>query len=202
MSFASQPATSGLCTEAVAAAHGRNVLPASAQSGLLATLRDVVLEPMFLLLLAACAVYIGLHEWALQRRCRRVLLFYAAGCGPGGGEHAHLRHAGIQQPAAHALVNRSFTQSVFRTLRVPNRILWLMLGLTLALLLLVTLLVPAARQWFGFVPVPAAALVGVGRVEVYKAIVGRRNPRWPVPLRPAQGARIGASIAGFLVTLC
>ena len=76
------------------------------------------------------------------------------------------------------LVNRSFTQSVFQTLRVPNRILWLMLGLTL-LLLLVLLLVPAARQLFGFAPVPLAslgwcalaALVGVGWVEVYKAVL-------------------------------
>ena len=75
------------------------------------------------------------------------------------------------------LVNRSFTLSVWQTIRVPNRVLWLMLGLTLALLL-VTQLVPAARQLFGFVPVPArwlggcalAALVGVGWVEVYKAL--------------------------------
>ena len=76
------------------------------------------------------------------------------------------------------LVNRSFTQSVFRTLRVPNRVLWLMLGLTLVLLL-ATLLVPAARQLFGFAPVPAAALgwcalaalAGVGWVEMYKAVL-------------------------------
>jgi Ca2+-transporting ATPase len=74
------------------------------------------------------------------------------------------------------LVNRSFTQSVFQTLRVPNRLLWLMLGLTLALLL-VAQLVPAAQRLFGFAPVPLAALswcalaalVGVGWVEVYKA---------------------------------
>ncbi|OGX85416.1 haloacid dehalogenase [Hymenobacter lapidarius] len=80
------------------------------------------------------------------------------------------------------LVNRSFTQSVWQTLRVRNRVLWLMLGLTLALLL-IALQVPAARQLFGFVPVPAwwlgwcllAALVGVGWVEVYKAMVGQRN---------------------------
>ncbi len=73
------------------------------------------------------------------------------------------------------LVNRSFTLSVWQTLRVPNRVLWLMLALTLALLL-TTLLVPAARALFGFVPVPmaalggcaAAALAGVGWVEVYK----------------------------------
>ena len=80
-----------------------------------------------------------------------------------------------------ALANRSFTQPVFRTLRVPNRVLWLMLGLTLALLL-ATLLVPAAQRLFGFVPVPAgalgwsalAALVGVGWVEGYKAVLRRR----------------------------
>ena len=75
------------------------------------------------------------------------------------------------------LVNRSFTQSVWRTLRVPNRVLWLMLGLTLVLLL-VTLLVPAAQRLFGFAPVPLAqlgwcglaALVGAGWVEGYKAV--------------------------------
>ncbi len=75
------------------------------------------------------------------------------------------------------LANRSFTQSVFQTLRVPNRILWLMLGLTLALLL-TTLLVPAAQRLFGFAPVPLAslgwcglaALVGVGWVEGWKAV--------------------------------
>ena len=78
------------------------------------------------------------------------------------------------------LVSRSFTQSVFRTLRVPNRVLWLMLGLTLALLL-TTLLVPAAQRLFGFVPVSVgalgwcglAALVGVGWVELYKALLRR-----------------------------
>ena len=82
------------------------------------------------------------------------------------------------------LVNRSFTQSVFRTLRVPNRVLWLMLALTLGLLL-TTLLVPAARQLFGFAPVSAgalgwcalAALVGVGWVEGYKAVLRRRTQR-------------------------
>ncbi|MGM9509312.1 cation-translocating P-type ATPase [Larkinella sp. GY13] len=75
------------------------------------------------------------------------------------------------------LVNRSFTQSVFQTIRLPNRLLWLMLGLTFALLL-ITLLVPPAQALFGFVPIPAssfgwcalAALVGVGWIELYKAI--------------------------------
>ena len=82
------------------------------------------------------------------------------------------------------LVNRSFTLSVFQTLRVPNRVLWLMLALTLALLL-ATLLVPAARQLFGFVPVPAAAvgwcilaaLVGVGWVEGFKAFLRSRDQK-------------------------
>ena len=56
----------GLTAAAIAAiaasraAHDRNVLPAASGSGLLATLRDVVLEPMFLLLLVACAVYFAL----------------------------------------------------------------------------------------------------------------------------------------------
>ena len=80
------------------------------------------------------------------------------------------------------LVNRSFTLSVFRTLRVPNRVLWLMLTLTLGLLL-VTLLVPAARQLFAFAPVSAAALgwcalaalVGTGWIEGYKALLRART---------------------------
>ena len=71
----------------------------------------------------------------------------------------------------------SLPRARWRTLRVPNRVLWLMLGLTLALLL-VTLLVPAAQRLFGFAPVPLtllggcglAALVGAGWVEVYKAV--------------------------------
>ncbi|SFP94648.1 cation-translocating P-type ATPase [Hymenobacter arizonensis] len=79
------------------------------------------------------------------------------------------------------LVNRSFTQSVLQTLRVPNRILWLMLALTLALLL-TTLLVPAAQRLFGFAPVPLAALggcalaalAGVGWVEGWKAVRRQR----------------------------
>lgn len=82
------------------------------------------------------------------------------------------------------LVNRSFTQSVFRTIRVPNRLLWLMLGLTFGLLL-ATLFFAPAQQLFGFVPVSIAAfgwctlaaLVGVGWIEVYKAIVGLRLQR-------------------------
>lgn len=76
-----------------------------------------------------------------------------------------------------ALVNRSFTQSVFQTLRMPNPIMTLLLGLTLALLL-ITLLVPGVRTLFGFAPVSAlalgwcslAALISVGWIEVYKAI--------------------------------
>ena len=42
------------------AAHGRNMLPDSNDTGWLTTLKEVVLEPMFLLLLAACAVYFAL----------------------------------------------------------------------------------------------------------------------------------------------
>ena len=80
------------------------------------------------------------------------------------------------------LVNRSFTLSVWQTLRVRNWVLWLMLALTMGLLL-VTLLVPAARQLFGFAPVSAgalgwcalAALVGTGWVEAYKAVLRRRT---------------------------
>ena len=78
------------------------------------------------------------------------------------------------------LVNRSFTQSVFRTLWMPNPVLWLMLGLTFGLLLAV-LFVPDARQLFGFASVSApalgwcglAALVGVGWIEGYKAITAQ-----------------------------
>jgi P-type Ca2+ transporter type 2C len=79
-----------------------------------------------------------------------------------------------------ALVNRSFTQSVFQTLRVPNPVFSLLLGLTFGLLL-TTLFVPDVRTLFGFAPVSApalgwcalAALVGVGWVEIYKVIQGR-----------------------------
>ncbi len=75
------------------------------------------------------------------------------------------------------LVNRSFTQSVVQTLRVPNWVLSLMLGLTFGLLL-TTLFVPDVRQLFGFAPVTApalgwcllAALVGAGWIEGYKAL--------------------------------
>ncbi|MDO7852449.1 cation-translocating P-type ATPase [Hymenobacter sp. CA1UV-4] len=75
------------------------------------------------------------------------------------------------------LVNRSFTLPLWRTLAVPNRLLWLMLSLTLALLL-GALGVPAARELFVFVPVPAAALgwcalaalLGAGGLEVYKLL--------------------------------
>lgn len=75
------------------------------------------------------------------------------------------------------LVNRSFTQPVWRTLLVPNRILWLLMGLTFGLLL-ATLFVPMVQRLFGFVPVSAAALgwsalaalVGVGWIEGYKAV--------------------------------
>ena len=82
------------------------------------------------------------------------------------------------------LVNRSFTQSVFATLRVPNRLLWLMLGLTFALLLM-TLFVAPARALFGFASVSAlafgwcvlAALVGVGWIEGYKVILRLRPIR-------------------------
>ena len=50
----------GLTDAAVAAscaAHGRNVLAADARSGLLATLREVVADPMFVLLLVTGAIY-------------------------------------------------------------------------------------------------------------------------------------------------
>ncbi|GAB2697138.1 cation transport ATPase [Hymenobacter frigidus] len=76
------------------------------------------------------------------------------------------------------LANRSFTQSIVQTIRLPNRVLWLLLGLTLALLVVV-LGVPAARALFEFAPVSGAALgwcalaalVGVGWVEGYKAVL-------------------------------
>jgi Ca2+-transporting ATPase len=78
------------------------------------------------------------------------------------------------------LANRSFTQSIVQTIRLPNRVLWLLLGLTLVLLVVV-LGVPAARALFEFAPVSGAALgwcalaalvgVGVGWVEGYKAVL-------------------------------
>jgi Ca2+-transporting ATPase len=48
------------------------------------------------------------------------------------------------------LANRSFLLSFFRTLFIPNRILWLMLGITIALLFL-SVYQPAIRDLFGFV---------------------------------------------------
>jgi P-type Ca2+ transporter type 2C len=82
------------------------------------------------------------------------------------------------------LVNRSFTQSVFQTIQVPNRLLWLMLGLTFTLLLATLFFAPAQRL-FGFTHVSITAfgwcalavLVGVGWVEGYKAIIGSRLKR-------------------------
>ncbi len=81
-----------------------------------------------------------------------------------------------------ALVNRSFTQSVFQTLRIPNPTMTLLLSLTLALLL-TTLFVPSVRTLFGFAPVSASALgwcalvalVGVGWIEVDKQIARAKN---------------------------
>ena len=75
------------------------------------------------------------------------------------------------------LVNRSFTQSVLETIRMPNPVLGLMLGLTFGLLL-TTLFVPDVRQLFGFATVSAsalgwcalAALVGVSWIEGYKLV--------------------------------
>ena len=80
------------------------------------------------------------------------------------------------------LVNRSFTQSVLQTIGLPNRWLWRLLGLTLVLLAVV-LGVPAAQALFEFAPVSGAALggcglaalVGVGWVEVYKAVLRNRQ---------------------------
>ncbi|MBF9236873.1 cation-translocating P-type ATPase [Hymenobacter sp. BT683] len=75
------------------------------------------------------------------------------------------------------LVSRSFSQSFVRTIAVPNRLLWLMLGLTLGLLL-GSLWVPAAQRLFDFAPVGAAdlgwcalaALIGAGWREAYKLL--------------------------------
>ena len=72
--------------------------------------------------------------------------------------------------------------SAFRTIRTPNRLLWLMLGLTFALLL-ITLFFGPARQLFGFSPVTAAqfgwcalaALVSVGWIEIYKLVLAWRQ---------------------------
>ncbi|AWM31712.1 hypothetical protein [Hymenobacter nivis] len=59
------PHSSKLSTpDLTAAAHGRNEPTTAARPELLATRREVAAEPMFLLLLAACAVYSGLGEGA------------------------------------------------------------------------------------------------------------------------------------------
>ena len=44
------------------AEHGRNVFSAGHRTGVLVTLRQVFTEPMFLLLLLTCAVYLGLGQ--------------------------------------------------------------------------------------------------------------------------------------------
>jgi len=80
------------------------------------------------------------------------------------------------------LVNRSFTLSAWRMVRLPNRVLWLLLGLT-TIMLLTTLFFPPARQLFGFAPVSGAwlgwcalaALVGVGWVEGFKALASSQT---------------------------
>jgi P-type Ca2+ transporter type 2C len=91
------------------------------------------------------------------------------------------------------LVNRSFTLSIFQTIRIPNPTLWLMLGLTFALLL-ATLFFDPAQNLFGFAHVSAmdfawcalAAFVGVCWIEVYKvfeSITHARSVRANVLLR-------------------
>lgn len=90
------------------------------------------------------------------------------------------------------LVNRSFTLSAWRMVRVPNRVLWLLLGLTLTMLL-TTLFFPPARQLFGFAPVSwrwlgwcaLAAVAGVGWVEGVKALANSQPQS--VPAGPANG---------------
>ncbi|MGY2896020.1 magnesium-transporting ATPase (P-type) [Deinococcus sp. UYEF24] len=71
---------------------------------------------------------------------------------------------------------------------MSNRLLWLILGLTFALLL-ITLFFGPARQLFGFAPVSAgwfgwctlAALASVGWVEIYKAVMSTRRTPTPRP---------------------
>ena len=58
------PGLTSAAVTAARAAHGRNVLPDNTPTGLLATLKDVMTEPMFLLLLLACGVYVVLGEVA------------------------------------------------------------------------------------------------------------------------------------------
>ena len=82
------------------------------------------------------------------------------------------------------LVNRSLKAFVFQTLGVPNKLLWLMLGITL-LLLLTTLFFVPAQKLFGFVAVPIAdltwsalaALLGVVWIEIYKALGSVKSTR-------------------------
>jgi P-type Ca2+ transporter type 2C len=82
------------------------------------------------------------------------------------------------------LVNRSFTLSIFQTIRIPNPTLWLMLGLTFALLL-ATLFLDPAQHLFGFAHVAVldfawcavAAFVGVCWIELYKAFTSMAHAR-------------------------
>ena len=73
------------------------------------------------------------------------------------------------------MINRSWKESIFATLRYPNRALWWVLAGTLTALFLV-LFVPALRDLFRFAPVPfeaiggCAAIAGLSVVwfEIYK----------------------------------
>ncbi len=83
----------------------------------------------------------------------------------------------IAQGRRTMLANQSYKESVFQMPRVPNWMLWLMIGLTFGLLF-ATLFIPGVRQLFGFALISAPAigycalaeLVGVGWIELYKAI--------------------------------
>lgn len=199
----------GLTDKAVTvsrAKHRRNVFITDAGGGVLATIKEVVLEPMFLLLLAACAVYSGLGR-TQEAITLIVALLLVAGISvyqsipiltgesvTAIGGQTELDRIGRASTSSNpkkrpcngksvvlsnmllTLVSRSFTQSDFQTIRVPNPVLSLMLGLTFGLLL-TTLSVLDVRQLFGFAPVSAsalgwcvlAALLGVGWIEGYKA---------------------------------
>jgi len=69
MRLTTQLSSKGLTDQAVIqsrAEHGRNVLTTEVSRGLLATMKEVVTEPIFLLLVAACTIYFVLgriEDW-------------------------------------------------------------------------------------------------------------------------------------------
>ena len=93
------------------------------------------------------------------------------------------------------LSNRSTMRSLWATLRIPNRTLWAVVGLAVALLL-AALYIPWAVDVLRFAPLPAhelAAAVGLGLLSVvwFEGIKWARRQRAPSPAASSQAPRNG-----------